>query len=771
MNPSIDGTENAQVVERENLAHLMTLSVGLDVPDARVKSIPPERLGMETRHAWERWLRALTEKQPLVLVVEDLHWAHPGQIEFLEHLASKIEGWEAGKGRVLFLAVTRPEGKTLTGFERMRLEPLGSEDCGRIAELALRMPAAGSLLKFLTDESGGNPYYVEELSRYLVEKNLVEVRPSEGGGVVVKAHLKPTSEVLKVPDTLNGLLVGRIDGLGREEKEAVKGASVVGSMFWLGVLEAALNRSADRDVKELEGREMVRKRVESELPGEVEYAFRHALLRDAAYSLLTKRDRMRLHGTLGKVLEAKGTTRAKALAAAHWKEAGEAARAHGLYREAAGEALERSAFEEALEYATQGGSALLRAIALARLARNGEALEAVEEVRGAAEASPEEKGRALLVAAGVHEKRGEIELSLGAADEVLGTEGMLPLRAEGLRARGVALYCLGRYNEALVAVTEALQTLREAAEATCPTRAVRNRLALGLNSMGNVHYVRGEYGEARRRYEESLAIRRELGDRHGIAGSLNSMGNVHYARGEYGEARSRYEESLAIQREIGDRHGIAGSLNNIGAVHQARGEHAEAMKANKESLAINRDIGHRSGIATNLDQIGAVHQSLGEHTAAMRTQEESLAIKREIGDRSGIAGSLGNIGILRFDRGEYAEAMKAHEESLALVREIGDRHGISVILNNIGAVHQARGEYAGAMKAHKESLMVAREIGARAMEARALMGLGEAEAALGEPAEGLAHMQQGAALFGCMGMNKEADQARAKIADLARVQK
>jgi non-specific serine/threonine protein kinase len=157
-----------------------------------------------------------------------------------------------------------------------------------------------------------------------------------------------------------------------------------------------------------------------------------------------------------------------------------------------------------------------------------------------------------------------------------------------------------------------------------------------LNAAGVLAFYQGDYPAARALEEESLAIRRELGDRSGIAGSLGNLGNVASGQGDYPAARTLYEESLAIRRELGDPSGIANSLGNLGNVALYQGDYPAARALDEESLAIRRELGDRFGIAVSLSNLGQVAYEQGDYPAARALDEESLAIRRELGDRIGI---------------------------------------------------------------------------------------------------------------------------------------
>jgi tetratricopeptide (TPR) repeat protein len=126
-----------------------------------------------------------------------------------------------------------------------------------------------------------------------------------------------------------------------------------------------------------------------------------------------------------------------------------------------------------------------------------------------------------------------------------------------------------------------------------------------------VYGDQGNYPEALRYYEESLAIRREVGDRAGEGTTLNNIGGIYDNQGNYPEALRFYEQSLAILREVGDRAGEGTTLNNIGLVYRNQGNYPEALRFYKESLAISREVGDRAGEGYTLNNIGVAYANRG----------------------------------------------------------------------------------------------------------------------------------------------------------------
>jgi predicted ATPase/Tfp pilus assembly protein PilF len=304
-------------------------------------------------------------------------------------------------------------------------------------------------------------------------------------------------------------------------------------------------------------------------------------------------------------------------------------------------------------------------------------------------------------------------------EEAKGEEDSLSPEALGLRLAG-ALHRFwlvpGYLNEGRAYLTQALAR----AGATAKTKA----RAEALNGAGNLACNQGDFADAHRLHEESLAISRESGDLRGAANSLNGLGNVAYEQGDYAGARRFHEESLSIQRELGDRQGIANSLNNLGSVIHYQGDYCAATSLYAQSLSIRRELEDLRGIANSLNNLGNAAYDQGDYAGARRFHEESLSIRRELGYKRGIANSLNNLGNVAYEQGDCETARTLYEESLGIKRELGDRQGIAITLMNLGNVIQEQGDLGTARALYEESLAKQRELGDRLGIANSLNNLG-----------------------------------------------
>lgn len=667
-------------IDRENCSHLMTLSLGLALPSTRVAQIEPGRMKSETHYAWLRWLRALVSRQPVVFCLEDLQWADDGTLSLLESLAAGIAGEP-----FTIVATRRPAAKTPRGCVRLRLEELPKEATAKLAEELFRGPVSAELAEFVVEQSGGHPYYCEELSRYLVESDLVRGNP-----------LQLVSRPRKLPDGLHGLLVARIDSMGHEDRDALKAASVFGRFFWSGLLEQAMYRKVDRGLERARRRQIVVSRPHSLIPGDEEYAFRHDLLRDAAYSLLTAREKQRLHRVVADLLEPhipSGGRRIRALVAVHREAAGKKEEPARLWQEAAEEALRDSAYSEALSHARDAqrlgrgpAARLVAARALVRLARLDDALVEATAVAGSPDASAEEAASARLLEGEIHGRRGNRDAFLAIVEKVAAASPPGFVLPEALVRKGRVLWGMARYDEAQKCVEE-VRARTKALATSATDRQAAKLMAEAWALEGQVRWKQRRYADAAAAYEKVLEIAARISDRLTTASTLNAMGALHRDEGRDAEARAAFEQALAILREIGDRIGIAGALANLGLVLRETGDFQASVKVQRESVGIYRQVGDQPAVARGLKAISDALLDSGQVAAALPTIEEALALARGIGDRSAEMLAFRNLGQAHAFLGEEGRALSELTQALELARAEGNAYNQTLIQIRLGELH------------------------------------------------------------------------------------
>jgi tetratricopeptide (TPR) repeat protein len=230
-----------------------------------------------------------------------------------------------------------------------------------------------------------------------------------------------------------------------------------------------------------------------------------------------------------------------------------------------------------------------------------------------------------------------------------------------------------------------------------------------LMAAGVLAREQGDYAHANTVLNESLCIRRELGDVRGTAQSLNILGLVAMNQGNLDEAIGLYEEALALYRDTGFPLGIANVLNNLASATRDKGEFGRAAALYEESIGLYRELGEKRGVAITLHNFGRVKRDMGDLDVAMECFEQSMAMEQMLGDRLNMAMTLHNMGRVANDRSDLSRAVELFTESLRIRIEFGDRLGcIKVVEDVAGLAAEREPETAvqlyGAAEALREAL-------------------------------------------------------------------
>ncbi len=268
------------------------------------------------------------------------------------------------------------------------------------------------------------------------------------------------------------------------------------------------------------------------------------------------------------------------------------------------------------------------------------------------------------------------------------------------------------------------------------SRQAEQAMRLG-GALWRFWYVRGYLYEGRRWLSEVLALPCAPAQSEARAAALNGAGNLAYNQGDYSTAKTLHEESLRIRRELGDSRAAAGSLNNLALIARRHGDYAVARALLDEALELNRALGNRSWEAINLNNLGSILTEQGDHAAARELQEASLSIFRELGNEWGEAMALCDLGQVAYNRGDIAASRVLYEESVALQESVGDRRVMAIALTGLGNIACRLGDHKAARAHLAEAMAISREIGDTWCTVRALEGFANLAVAQGEPERSL----------------------------------
>lgn len=209
--------------------------------------------------------------------------------------------------------------------------------------------------------------------------------------------------------------------------------------------------------------------------------------------------------------------------------------------------------------------------------------------------------------------------------------------------------------------------------------------ATALHGAGTLAQYQGEYAQARRLLEQSLALRRTLGDSTGVASTSNNLAIVLQYLGEFASAATLYEESLAIKRQSKNLHGIATTLSNLATMRARLGDWVGAAPLFEESLERWRALGDRQNVARTLANWGEAIHHRGDHQQAAAMVAEGVAELRDLEDKRGLAHALRILGDVHGALGKASSALDLYSEALALHRLVGDRGNMVIALEAVAA--------------------------------------------------------------------------------------
>lgn len=648
------------------------------------------------RAVMKAFIEADAAHSPIVLVFEDLQFAHHDALVLLRYLVEYLAG------PVLVIHTARPE--LLVRHEEwaragearhqvIELTTLRDTDAASMMEalLAPCRETAGRVPQELVDAAlgfgGGNPALLEQMVRIYHDKGVLEEVTILSDEPAWEVHLERL-ETARLPLTIEDAVDARLAALEPHERRMLEQAAAMGSVFWTAGLvvlqriakdapdlwEDTPEATADGLTDEMQVQELLDQLVERdyllELPdssfvGTSEYCFKHNKERETVQKRTNGAQARRYHAVLADWMEHLEATRASdetiAMLAEHRERGGDAVRAGLAYVEAGDSARARYASGKASEYYEKG----LELLGDAYAARRIDALH--------------NHGDVLLIG-------GRVDDALAAFREMLTLAWRLDHKSKG----GAAHNRIGRLYRDTGALDEASRHL-DAAMRLFSTCGDERGVASSLDDAGKLLWLKGEYEQALPPLRLGLLKRRRLGDRRSIALSLNNLGLVHVDSGNFRQALDYFEQSLAIRRDIGDLIGVVTTLNNLGTVAQDQRDFARALDLFKEALDVAKQIGDRNRIALVLVNIGETHERSGQPEKAIEVLRQAEEQFDELGDKLGLAEALRALGKAHLLQGDLVKAKDAISRAVDLFAAVRSKVHLGIALRTLGEITAAGG--------------------------------------------------------------------------------
>lgn len=681
---------------------------------------------------------AYSSVRPLVIAIEDLHWIDAMSTELISYLVTGV-----ANERMMLVLTHRPDWKQPFGvrpnFTQVDLASLSEAESAEIAGSVL---GSATLPKELADllhrKAEGNPFFVEEVTRSLLEVG--SLRRSNGGYVLAG----PVDQI-DVPNTIQDVIMARLDRLNEEPKRAIQTAAVIGREFTARLLDriADLGTTSSATLDELRSVELI---YERSLYPELAYMFKHALTHDVAYQSLLKGRRRALHGTVGTVIEELYEDRL----ADH-------------YETLAFHFEEGHAWERALEYLLRSGEKALASFA------PGPAVDFLDRAAAILErqpvpVSPEQlvrlhgsRGHALWLLSRWEESAESYEqmrIAAGADEIQQGLalfQGAISLfwahRFEDAMAAAKRAYDIGKALDNAAIIAGALVTIEGIHSVTGDQRAAAavvreaNEIAAraevplleGYTAVwsGFQSHWRGDEQAASREWRRGTTVGRE----HQLPGvllwTLWTEALALTGEGRYDEAIRSLQEHLELTERLGDRVFRCRSLNTLGWVYADLCNWELALEYNRRGTEESRLAGDPEIIRNAELNLGDCHLALGELDEAARRLEQ---VERETA-QSGAWGEdwmkwryrqhlLASLGELRLEQGRVDEAEELALSCLEAAQASESKRNVVKGLRLQADVLLAQGAPAEAEAAAARALEVAREVGNPAQIWKTLRTLG-----------------------------------------------
>jgi class 3 adenylate cyclase/tetratricopeptide (TPR) repeat protein len=738
-------------VDGEEIAFIGTLA-GIDSSDSiSLRGIQDDAKQIQSRayHYLVKYFRHIMEQQPLVLLLEDMHWVDDRSIDFVQYLISECRSLP-----LLIMVVCRPAfftyypswGKDDDHYHRLNLHPLSDDQSHLLVREILRYTVGvpHELEGLIVSRAEGNPFYIEEVVKMLIQDGVIV--PGEETWACQTDRL----EISRIPASLTGVIQARLDRLPLEERVALQRAAVVGRTFWdhavLYLNEGTKSiELTERTFPGLQEKELIFVRGASSFSRMEEFIFKNALLLDVTYESVLKQHRRIYHEQIANWLieHADRVSEFAGRIAEHFEVAGKNAKSAYWYALAGNRAQKTYALNAAVQFYRKALKHWENAgpdpddqkvevidiyqglgAALSDLARYDEAAEAYRKMLEQARAAGDVKRQAQ---------------SLNRLTNVLGRQGDL--------------------ENALKCVQEA-ETLAQIGNNEL-------ELAEAYYAKGAIAFYTGG-GSALELVEKALDLSRKLGNQAQETRSLNLLAGVHFSAGRYEESEGFCKDALRLAKELGDRYLEMNLQNNLGQLAEARGDYITALQRYRAAVESSQELGIRDSEIHFLSNLGGIQNRIGEHKEAELNLRQAIQVAN-IGRSLFLGETYRHLGLALLGQKRTDEALEAAQKALKLALESGVQDQVSAAWRTLGriaactassiSVAELEGITAekDAAACFQKSIEICDEYGMARERAKTLKAWAEVELECGDRTRGQSLWEQARGLFRSLGADYEVE--------------
>lgn len=613
---------------------LLGPALGISLPDNDLtRTLDPQLRTELLRALLLRCLRYRARSTPMLLVLEDAHWIDALSGDLLEFIARNLVDLP-----ILLVGLYRPHEarygviqrlSQLAHAQEIRLEEFSLEEARQLIVMKLNQNWGTSdgvpplLAERISTKAQGNPFFIEEMVNYIRDRG---IDPRDTAAI----------EALDLPDSLQSLIISRIDQLHEGEKTTLKVASVIGRVFkaaWLWGSYPEVGTS-EQVMQHLEALSQLDLTPLDKPEPELEYIFKHITTQEVAYDSLTFGLREILHENVGQFVERAydtGLDRQLDVLAFHYGRSRNTGKQRVYFRRAGDAAKATYANQAAIDY-------YHRLLPLAPDSEQSDIMRELAEVLQLIGKWPEAETMyhdALARAQPASLQRAECECALGNL-----------------------LSYTKSYEESISWLVRAKEAFQDLGSQAGVGRA--------LKWLSFVYWQQGSFAESLACSEQYLRLASELGDEVGVSEALSKIGMVYWRQSRLADALEYLRRALDVAGAIGYQRGLIHSAINIAGVYWQLEDYPRALEYLQQSLATATLIGHLVATAQSVGNAGTLYGQQGQSSYALKCYQRALSISIELGDQSYSVIYIGNIAAELTVQRRFSEAERVYAHAIAL---------------------------------------------------------------------------------------------------------
>ena len=680
--------------ETEQILPYLEYFMGMNISDAHVANaiehLDGEQLRLRIFLMVRKLLVKISHIKPVVLVLDDLHWADEGSLDLINFLIDAVESEP-----LMIYSISRPyEGGAV---ERIRshaervlspqrslfidLKPLELSETNQLFEIMLSMKDFPREFRDqIIQRSAGLPLYMEEILRMLIEDNVIYFKDD-----IWTMNPSAKLDVIGVPETLQGLILARFDRLNLTQRQVIQSAAVIGNPFDVNVLDKMLTKYSRKEVVETLNFLTQHDFIEPQAYGlSRRYRFRHGLVSDAIYSTLLGKERKNLHQRVAEAIEelSKGRRDEQVEILAHHY-----SRSYQL--------------DKALNYLVIAGKKAMRDYA------NEQARQHFVTALGMLTKIGYTTGQAFDIQTGLGDilvVNGEYPAArrhYSTALEIVledGTPEWLQQQSTLHRKIATTFERQGDYEKALARLQAAEMVLTESAQGN------QTELASIYNDIGWTHFRRGNVDIAQKHLMNALEIVMDSDEYQVIASVYNRLGGIYFTKGDMDNADFYTRQSLELREKMGELALAARSYNNLGLIAWKRGRLQEAMGYFEQSFETQKELGDIEVLIELNTNLGFLQMEYGRPEQAERYILEAIEMARKVGHSHHLSTCYVHLTELYLQMSSFEKALEYREKAAQEIERIGGNEFKVTLQVQAGLANLGFGNKEEARAASKEAL-------------------------------------------------------------------